>query len=296
MSKAAETARQWLADLVRTANLSEDARKALETTLTAPEALEYIGNSALRQQEFDRKMNQQKSQYQAELAKIQKYERELADWRGKTEAQVAQTVNELNAARAEAQRVRQVAYSYNLTDEDLGTSVAPATLPLGASASTPDPGRTGLDPSEYLKRVDFESAATMHTLLPAEINDIVAEHVELFGKMPRGIRQVVERAVQEQKPIREIWEDEFKVRDKRAELEAAAREAEIARRVEEKLISYRSEQGIPVQRPDAQRSYILTNRETLATPSEDSRVHQHQDSVTAAVAHWNSQDHKGQGG
>ena len=294
MSKAADTAKQWLSDLVRTANLSEDQRKALETTISAPEALEFIGGSVLRQADYDRNMNQNKSQYTAELQKIQKYERELADWRGKTESQYQMVAAQLAQAQAEAQRIRQVAYSYNLTDEDLGQPVAPHTTPVGTPAvNVADTTVNNKD--EYLKRADFESAAALHTLLPAAVNDIVAEHIELFGKHPKGMQQVVERAVKEQRPIKDVWEETFEVGEKRAELEKARIDAEINRRVQEQVTAYRTEHSIPVPRPDGQRSLILSNRDTLTMPEDTTGVQKHNDSVSAAVAAWNQMAHKNLG-
>jgi hypothetical protein len=293
MSKAAETARQWLNDLVKNANLSEDDKKVLETKLAAPEALDYIGRSALRQADYDRLMNQSKTQLSTKMQEIQGYEQSLATWRGQTEAQVAQVQAELNKARAEAARIRQVAYSYNLTDEDLGAAVAPNTTPVGVDPN--QPGMTDHPPKSFsiedvLKDTQFQELTTMHTLLPAELNDIVAEHVDLFGKQPKGMRQIVERAMAERRPVREIWEAEFDVADKRKELETQAFESEVARRVEEERVKLRTEllTGSPSSRPAGLGSYVLSNRKEL-TPQDiqqNTPAQQSIDSVSAAVSHW----------
>lgn len=295
MSKAAETARQWLNDLVKSANLSEEEKKALESTLAKPEALDYVGRSALRQADYDRLMNQQKADYQRKMQEVQSYEKDLADWRGKTEAQVAQAQAEYNQAIAEAQRIRQVAYSYSLTDEDLGAPVNPRTAPVGTPSPQDPPvnkptAEFSID--SVLQNQQFQELTTMHTLLPAEINDITAEHVELFGTQPKGMRQIVERAMQERRPVREIWAETFEVADKKAELDKQRVESEIQRRVEEERVKMRSEflSGAPLPRPGiGQGSYVLSQRDKL-TPSDDTpstRV----DGVNAAVQFWNTLKH-----
>ena len=135
----------------------------------------------------------------------------------------------------------------------------------------------------------------MYTLLPAEINDIVAEHQELFGKPPRGMRAIVERAIREQRPIRDVYEEEFKVADRRTELDAQAREAEITRRVEEKLTAYRTEH--PEARPPRsadQRSTLFGDPSTMQIPGTEavvnnsiSQAQEGAEGIAAAIAHWN---------
>jgi hypothetical protein len=295
MSKAADTARQWLADLVKSANLSEEAKKALETTLGTPEALDYVGRSALRQADYDRLMNQTKADLAKKMQEIQGYESSLADWRGKTEAQVAAVQSELAKSRAEAARIRQVAYSYNLTDEDLGAPVTSAVTPPGVDPPTDHSQATQMTSTnkpfsieQVLEDSKFQELSQMFTLLPAEVADITAEHTALFGSQPNRMKEITNRALQERRPLREVWAETYEVDEKRQELEKAKIEAEIARRVEEERVKMRSElvSGTPLPRPGGAGSYVLSHRSEL-TPS-DSTVTSRQESVNAAVQHWNS--------
>jgi hypothetical protein len=302
MSKAAETARQWLADLVKSANLTAEAKTALETTLAAPEALDFIGRSALRQADYDRLMNQTKTQLSSKMQEIQGYEQSLATWRGQTEAQVAQVQAELNKARAEAQRIRQVAYSYNLTDEDLGAPVAPATTPPGVDPTqsgtkmTDTPKPFSID--DVLTNEKFQELSQMFTLLPAEVADITAEHVRLFGAQPDKMREITNKALAERRPLRDVWEETYEVSDKREDLKKVAFEAEVARRVEEEKVKFRTEllTGQPTARPGiGQGSYVLSNRDKL-TPSVDPQIannaNTRAEGVNAAVQYWNSLKHE----
>lgn len=297
MSKAADTARQWLAELVKSANLSEAEKTALETTLQKPELLDYVGRSALRQADYDRLMNSSKSQLATKMQEIQGYEQDLANWRGKTEQQVAQIQSELGQSRAEAARIRQVAYSYNLTDEDLGAAVAPHTTPPGVD---PQPGAdkvtkpSEFSASQFLESPEFQQLSTMYSLLPAETADITAEHMRLFGSSPTNMREITTKALQERRPLRDVWEETYEVADKRKEIETAKVEAEITRRVDEQMVAMRSQalSGSPLPRPGGTGSYVLSQRDKL-TPPEDktSLAGDRTASVNAAVAFWNTLNH-----
>lgn len=293
MPKAQEATAAWLEELKKSGSISEDEWKAFETAVANPKVNEYIGGSVLRQQDYNRAMNQLKADYDTKASEILAYEKELAQWRGNTEKSVSQVKAELTQARAEADRLRATGKAYGLTDDDLGTPVAPFTTPPGTD---PNLNRKGdapeFDPSGFLKRTEFEEIGAMYSLLPAEINDIVAEHVDLFGKQPKGMRQVVEQAMREKRSVRDVYEESFKVADKRTEIAEAQKEAEIKRRVEEEITRFRTENPqVRLPRPDASRSYVL--RDNLSIPEDvPNAAHQQADAVSAALSHWNSMEHK----
>jgi len=303
MSKSTtEASAAWLEDLKKTGAISDEEWKVLEGVITKAEVSEFVGSSVLRQQSYSKTMNELKDRYDGELAKVQTYERELASWRANTEKSVSQIQNELAQARAEQARIVQVAKSFGLDENDLGASVAPFTTPPGTPS---EPAKPAFDlealGQKFLTQERADEMGAMYTLLPAEINDIVAEHQELFGKSPKGMRQVVERAIKEQRSVRDVYEEEFKVADRRAELESQAREAEIKRRVEEELTNWRTqnpEASIP--RPSSQRSPLLADRSVTEIPGAEnaskdnfmSSAQAQNDSVRAAVAHWNSLSHE----
>jgi hypothetical protein len=302
MSKASEVTQAWLEGLKKTGAISEDELKVLESSIAKPEVAEYVGASQLRQDEFSRKMNELNSGYQTKLQEVQNYERELANWRGTTEKSISQVQAELLQARAEAARIRQVAQTYGLDESDLGQPVAPYTTPPGTpgvatQTEGSNPNLQNLN-QEFLSRKEADELGTMYTLLPAEINDIVAEHQELFGgKSPKGMKDIVNRAIKEKRSIRDVYEEQFKVADRRAELETQAREAEITRRVEEKLTSWRSEHPeVRLPRSTEDHASVL-NPNLTAIPGLENVVSnalsqgvQQQDAVSAAVNFWNQID------
>jgi hypothetical protein len=240
-------------------------------------------------------MNDLKSQYDNKATEILQYEKELANWRGNTEKSVTQLKQELQLARAEAQRLRDTGKAYGLTDDDLGAPVAPFTTPLGVDPQERKVDKPEFDPTQFLKKAEAEELGAMYTLLPAEINDIVAEHVELFGKQPRGMRQIVEQAIREKRALRDVYEETFKVADRRTEIAEQQREAEIKRRVDEQLAAWRSENPeARIPYPGRPGSFVLDrNSDTLTLPEDatPNSVQSKQSSVAAAVARWNSMEH-----
>ncbi len=296
MSKAKEATVAWLEELKKTGAISEDEWKVLEAAADKPQVAEFIGGSQLRQSDYNRRMNELKSQYDVKAAEILQYEKDLANWRGNTEKSVTQLKQELQLARTEAQRLRDTAKAYGLAEEDLGVPVAPHTAPPGVDDPQNRKGHDPeFDPTQFLKKTEIEELGQTAFLLPAEINDIVAEHVELFGKQPKGMRQIVEQAMRERRTVREVYEETFKVADRRTEIAEQQKEAEIKRRVEEQIAAWRTENPearIPYPgRPGS--SVLDRNSDTLSLPEnfQPNSIPSKQESVAAAVARWNSMEH-----
>lgn len=291
MSKKTQDAtKAWLDGLKATGAISDEEWKVLENAYNKPEFTDYVGETALMRSDYSRMQDQLRAEFENKSKDILEYQRQLADWRGLTEKEVSQMKAEAAQLRAERQRLVEVAKSYGLSEDDLGTPVAPNTMNPNFVA-TPEP-KDQFDTSKYVTTDKLEQLGEMYTLLPAEINDITAEHIELFGKPPKGMRQIVERAIREQRSVRDVYEDEFKVADKRAELAEAQKEAEIKRRVEEQISAYRTEHPeIRMPLPSQSRSFVLANRDKLTLPENQNVAADQQSSVAAAVAHWRSMDH-----
>lgn len=292
--KTSDATKAWLEGLKNTGAISEEIWKVLEDASSKEEFVNYVGETAMMRQDYSRNLDRVQAEYQAKTNELTDYQRQLADWRGKTEKEVTQIQAEANQLKIERQRLVAVAQSYGLTEEDLGQSVAPFTsnpnLTLNQNRDS-DP-QDKINPKDYLSRSEAEELGTMYTLLPAEINDIVAEHVELFGKQPRGMRQIVERAIKEKRPLRDVYEDEFKVSDRKSEIAEQQKEAEIKRRVEEEITRYRTDHPeVRIPLPNSSRSYVLNNKIELPDNVENLASDQ-RSSVSAAVAHWNQMEHK----
>lgn len=297
MSKATEAATAWLAGLKQTGAISDEQAATLEAAISDPKGAEYVGSTTLMRSDYSRAQNDLKADYDAKTKELADYQRELANWRGGTEKEVSQVKAELNQLRAERLRLVAVAQSYGLSEDDLGTPVAPFTAHPGTTSPNPkDSDPPAFDASKYITRDEVQKLDQMYTLLPAEIADISAEYSELFGKPIKGVRQLVERAIKEQRSLRDIYEDEFSVSDKRKSIDEAQREAEIKRRVEEQLTAYRTEHPeLPYTPSGRAGSPILASRDSLipeGSTAKASSAYLGNDSVKAAIAHWNSIEHK----
>lgn len=288
MSKKTQDAtKAWLEGLKATGAISEEEMQVLEGATSKSEFVDYVGESALMRSDYSRQLDALQADYQSKTTELQDYQRELANWRGLTEKEVSQIKAEANQLKAERQRLVAVAQSYGLSEEDLGTPVAPFTTNPNLQDPTKRSDPNEIDPTKFMSRTDFENEAVTYALLPGEIADITAEHVELFGKAPNKMRQIVERAIKEKRTVRDVYEDEYKVADKRSELAESQKEAEIKRRVDEELTRYRTENPdarIPL--PSAQRSYVLANK--IELPDDTNAASAQQDSVSSAVRHWQS--------
>ena len=291
MSKKTQDATaSWLEGLKNTGAISEEEWKVLEGATAKQEFVDYVGETALSRSDYSRRQNELQAEFQAKTQELNDYQKELANWRGLTEKEVSTIRAEAEQLRAERQRLVGVAQSFGLTEDDLGTPVAPFTTNPNLQVQK-QPAQHEIDPTKYMSRDEFQNEAVTYALLPGEIADITAEHVELFGKAPNKMRQIVETAIREKRTVRDVYEDEYKVADRRSELANAEREAEIKRRVEEELTRFRTEN------PDARiplpndGSYALRNVLPKSDPNSANQAFQQNNSVDAAVRAWNSIDH-----
>ncbi len=295
MSKKTEAATTaWLEGLKKSGALTDEQMQVLMEASGKTEFVDYVGETAMNRSDYSKRQNDLQTEFQAKTQELTDYQRELANWRGMTEKEVSTIKAEAEQLRAERQRLIGVAQSYGLTESDLGDPVAPFTQHPSLAATKPNPSAPQadqIDPAKYLSRDEFVQKETLYSLLPAEIADIMAEHRELFGKEAR-LRPIVEKAMKEQRSVREVYEEEYKVADRRSELATAEREAEIKRRVDEELVKYRSEN------PDARiplpndGSFALRTVLPKGDETSTNQAFRQSTAVDAAVARWNQLDHK----
>lgn len=291
--KTQEATANWLEGLKRTGALTDDQMQALLDASGKTEFVDYIGETAMSRSDYSRSQNALQAEYQAKTQELTDYQKELANWRGKTEKEVSTIKAEAEQLRAERQRLVGVAQSYGLTESDLGDPVAPFTSnpSLATAKTTSAPQADPFDATKFISRIEAEEMGTMYTLLPAEIADIMAEHRELFGKEAR-LRPIVEKAMREKRQLREVYEEEYKVADRRSELADAEREAEIKRRVDEEIVKFRTENPearIPLP---GEGSFALRTVLPKGDESSTNQAFRQNSSVDSAVARWNSLEHK----
>jgi hypothetical protein len=165
-----------------------------------------------------------------EAAKVKdandKYATELATWKTNAEKNVAaletnfRKANETNVqfkARLEA-LVRTGALDEDEVKDILAAEPNKADPPKNDPAPRDDDGR-------FISREAYTKDATNFVRLPAQVNDLAAKHIALFGKPIDNMDSLVVKAIEQKKPLSEIWSQEYKVADREREL-ATAREKE----------------------------------------------------------------------
>ncbi len=122
---------------------------------------------------------------------------------------------QIKATLAEAKRLglTQVAI-------DAGHEPDAAAIAAAAAAKNNPPG---FNPKEYVSATDFQSAFDRTGEAIATAQTLFAEHHALFGSFPTDMEDMRKAAVASrgQKNIRQVWEEKYKVADKRKELAAA---------------------------------------------------------------------------
>ena len=106
-----------------------------------------------------------------------------------------------------------------------------------------------VDPNKYISREAYQSDAATQMQLAAALQDLQAEHYELYGKPMAGATAMLNKALTENRPLREVFDETYKISERRQELQAEAdknREAQI--RADERM-KVMSEVSNPASRP-----------------------------------------------
>lgn len=280
---------EWLKDL----DLTPEERSVLEPVLGKPERVEKVKGSVLRQSEFTRRMqalDKQKQELEAAIA--QKEEAltnefgQLSNWKVTADKTVAETAKALENERLERfklqQKMQTLATQYGVDPKDLG---------LDEPVPPPKKEEPAFDGSKFLSREEADllmKETKANPFIAAELEDIVDEHRGLFN---RGLnrRELVAAALKNGRTLRDEWEEQNKVADRRRELEEKKIEERINAKVAEERTKILSEHKLPVTRGQDSGSPILSMRENLRLQGTDrSKPTQEASAVDAAVSAFNS--------
>jgi hypothetical protein len=242
------------------------------------------------QSEISRKFDEAKAERERTLA----YKQELAEWKAKadeTYQRESQGFRRANETLAQYKaRLKSFVDAGTLDEEDVKDLLAAEVSP--AAAPTSQEPKRDPDTGKFLSREDFAKEARSFVEYPAQLIVLAEEHRSIFGTPMSDMDQIVRTAMQEGKKVREVWEEKYKVADKRAEIAAlkAKEHDDLIRREErQKVTSELSNPASPVL------------RERLASPAlqikprdEKYAVHQGQNQgVSAAVEAFNSGKYRG---
>ncbi len=258
----------WLEEATKRANIPAEDRKILEGVIAKNAGLAtYLEESGLRQSDYDRKMNKLKEEHQSRLQEVADKEAAAdafatknGQWFSENNSKFTKAQRDLEDARVkEAQlveRMKGLATRYGVPEDELNIPVS------AAPASPAAPAVPAFDEKRFVSREDGERELRGTLFFQAEIDDLMDEHRAMFGK---GFKKAeftakalkVAGTPGNTKKLRDIWEEEFKVADKRKELQDKDVEARIASAVQERETKIRSELQLPAPRPQEQHSPIV---------------------------------------
>lgn len=196
------------------------------------------------------------------------YQEKVNAWYEKNETEFKTVESQLVAAKAaEAKAVSalRTAHERGMLDvaKDLGYNFEE---PPKAPPKTPE-GTPALDTSKYFTKDDILSIAEKESMAIAVASDIAAEHVYLFGKPLRNMRELRAEAVQRKLPLEQVWMEKYKVTEARTAQEAKEKtDAENKIRADERTkveTEFASKYGNPDVRPLEPSRSFLTPRPTI---------------------------------
>ena len=261
---------EWMKEL----ELTDDQRKVLEPIVSQEKVqakLKGKYEDGLRQADYSRSMNdltEKTKELEARIAQkeadLDTHEKGLVKWKGTADKTLVQRQTELTKAQQELANTRQamdrIAADYSIDRATYGITAAP----VGGNGNPPATVQTevSLD-GKYVSAEDFKKAVSEVQLFPqvaAELQDLSAEHQELFGKPLRKSRDLVADAVKRNVPIRQVWEEVHKVPEKREEVTRVTQEQHDETIREEERTKVRSELRLPTPRPELPGSPVLTGQ------------------------------------
>lgn len=306
--KTADDLKSWLGNIKQAGSLSDDELKTLEGILGKEKVLSALDGQVLMREDYSRKTQEvaeQRRQVEADVNAVLQERADLAAWRKGIEDKMTKAFNDLNterSTRAQFQaRIKTIAEQNGLDEKDLmaGIIVPGETPNSGANVNTNQPagGAPNGNP-QYLTQADLEKALTerfsnlgiLATGVPAELHDIMVEHLMITGKpLPvardaqgkptEGAVALWRESVEKGKSLRALWEEKYNIPQLRRDQERESIRTEERAKVEAEYRAKQSEtllqNGAPRTGTQGPRS-ILFERE-MKTPAE-------RDTIAAAAA------------
>jgi hypothetical protein len=224
----------WIGELKKTGEIKDEEIATLETILGKEKVLPVLRKSVLATSEFSKQMDKLKKEYDEKVAAEDTFHTDVATWKKGAQEKLNRAIQERQSLEAS---IRTLAEQNDADPEkDWGiklsrTSESDSERTRRSTVTRRDTSNNGDGDDD--NRGAFDSKVLdglandirQSPRFTAALADIQAEHFELFGKPLKGTTQIVDRAIKERKSIREIWEQENKVPDRRAELDKTQREA-----------------------------------------------------------------------
>lgn len=216
---------------------------------------EYIRSSQLRQEDYNRQLDKSRKELESKARMVTDKEAELADlqerltsWKSNADASLSTKAKQIEKLETERTRVlarlNSLRETYAIAEDDLKDLMEAPVVTDKVDNNKPPVG-------DYLTMEGFQKEATkfaqVYPLLSVELDDLRDEHKELFGNKRPDMKSLMDKAYASggKKTIRQIWEEEYKVADRRQELAQKAFDDKVNSEVETRLTKRMSEMSLP---------------------------------------------------
>lgn len=234
-----EKLQNWVNEM-RSKGMSEAALTALETEWGAKkDVADEFARTVLAVPDYSRqtqdlkKRNDELTQKETDL---QNYLAELNQWKTDRELDLRKKSEEATAFKAQRDQIKTqldqiAAEQKNLYEQGL-TTMNPDSIINNNQQTTANMNTQ--TPQNYLTQEQLSEAlnnqAQEAVRLQALQGSIIRDHFKLFGDIP-DTETLINKAIKTHKPLKEVWESEYKVNEKRQSLEEEA----INKRIEEEV-------------------------------------------------------------
>lgn len=299
---------------------AEKAKIVMDAIGSDAATLEKFGGHVLRQSDYSAKMGDLQKQkdaleadYQKKVNDEQNFHSSLVSWKSEKEKEaegiIAKAKEEAQGKlTAVQQKIRELAERNGIPESEIKDMVDANIAPVRASDGNADPLR-GLD-GRFVSVKEFADTARYYAKLPAIQMSLEREYFRLFGddapepnwdKLIDDTQRVNEsRAAGQKLSLAQMFEQTYKLPEKRAEVATKRRQEEIdkARKEGEEaaLVKFRAEHpDLSTRTVDRERrgSPILEQARTHAAEGKRPNAeHGSHAAVSAAVAAFNSGKYK----
>ncbi len=241
----------WL----KTVPFSADAQALIAKELEKEDVATKVRESVLARSDYSRHMDELRAKEQslaadtqAKVAEAQSLLNSNVEWKKKNEGVLASAVRKAEQAEAtlaaHQAKIRTWQEQGLLSEEDIADIAAARAASAQVPPSAPPPAET----KKYVTPDEFNKEVANLVYGFANFNDIADEHQRLYGSPLKRTELVAEMMKSQQagrpKSLEEVWEEKFKVSEKRKEIERLDWEKQKEDAIQAALIKDRSERSV----------------------------------------------------
>ena len=235
----------WVEEM-RKAGLSPETLQALDKDLDRKEVADSFKRTVLAVADYSRQTQDLARQRQ----EVEDYLGQLKQWKADREIDLRKNTSETAQYKQMATQATEQLQAIQAAQEQLIRSgvVDASQIPVVAPTSSLQPPASSANGNgNYLTKEELnkvlEEKDNYYLGALGLVNDINREHFNLFGQWP-DTKKLIELSARTRKPLEEVWQNEYKVADKRKELQEQEVNKRIDEEVSKRVTTARSEEAI----------------------------------------------------